>query len=744
MRANMAGPKMRWELSVCALLSVLVVGCGRCSGRTAEPSTANSHAPARRPNVLLVTLDTTRADRLGCYGYARARTPRLDALAHEGVLVEHAVASAPITAPSHSSMLTGLYPATHSVRDNGSFRLPDAVETLPEILKANGYATSAFVSAAVLHHRYNLSQGFDVYDDDLWSEDAPELFMIRERRGSRTVAQAKTWLDTWHGAADRKPFFAWVHLFDVHQPHEALVADMVLTASPYDAEIAGVDRYVGDLLDKLAALSELDNTIVIVTADHGESLGEHGEATHAVFVYESTIHVPLLVRFPRELHAGTRYSGPMRHIDLLPTLLSALNISHRGFVQGVSLWDALRGEAPAPDFPQVSESLVSELGFGMAPLFAIRRGSLTYVRAPRIELYNRHNDPREAQNLASTMPDQARELDQALSGVMHECSSHAFTSDRSAIDQETEESLRALGYVGDPGTANAMNGLDPKDGLRLYQMMHRARAFVRARRFDDAVGLIHEVLEQTPANLTALNLEAMILLERRIFPAARAAYARSLAVDPRQERVLLQLSGIDLAEGKLDEATAHINAALEISPSFVEAVIAKGLLALRRHDANVAEAELQRAIALDPSYPRAVHAFADFEFRQANFAEAERYYARTLELAPRSFDALNQMGATLRRLGRTDAALEYYNRAAAVRPDSWVPNYNRGCALALAGRGDDAMRELSRAADLHMPHPDLLERDDDLTSLRERPDFAALLARARRSARPAAPATLDE
>lgn len=736
--------RRHFRFGLSALLIVLLGGCAKCTNRTSDLNPTTTTPSRTHPNVLLITLDTTRADRLGCYGRTLARTPRLDRLAQEGVLVEHAVSSAPITAPSHSSMLTGLYPATHGVRDNGSFRLPDAVTTLPEILRTNGYTSAAFVSASVLHRRYNLSQGFDVYDDDLWSEDAPEMFMIRERRGSRTVEHAKSWLTQWFADANRKPFFSWVHLFDVHQPHQAPAADAVLTMSDYDAEVASVDRYVGDLLDHLSSIHELDNTLVVVTADHGESLGEHGEATHAVFVYESTVHVPLLLRYPATLRAGTRYTGPVRHIDLLPTILAALSIPHDGYVQGVDLWPALRGEVAAPSLAQYSESLVSELGFGMAPLFALRQAEFTYVRAPRRELYNRASDRGETRNIAEADAARAREMDQALSAILHECETHAFETDRSAIDQETAENLRALGYVGDPGVANAMNGLDPKDGIRLYQAMHRARALVRHRRFEESIAISRDVLTQTPANLSAINLIAFAQLEGGDEQAARATYAHSLEIDPDQERIHLQLATLDMAANRLDDAQRHLDTALADSPNFVEGVIALGMLAWKRHDAPATERAFARALAIDPTYPRALHAFADFQFRQGNYAEALHYYEETLERSPNSFDSLNQAGATARRLGRLDEALRYFERASRVRPDSWIPPYNRGCALALASREGEAMEALGRAAALHMPHPEILQTDADLISLREKPEFAQLLQQARRAARPAARATLDE
>lgn len=724
------------------LALLALTGCKDC--RPSRPAEPPAEAARPRPNVLLITLDTTRADRLGCYGFGLARTPNIDRIAHEGVRVAHAIASAPITAPSHSSMLSGLYPPTHGVRDNGAYRLPDAVRTLPEVLHDHGYMTSAFVSANVLHHRYNLSQGFDVYDDDLWAEDAPPMFMIRERRGDRTVARAQAWLEARRANPHPAPFFTWVHLFDVHQPHEAPLGDSVLTTSAYDAEIASVDRYVGMLLDTLAGHHELENTIIILTADHGESLDEHGEATHAVFVYESTTHVPFIVRYPSDLPRGSVYAGDVRHVDIFPTILNALGIEEAGYVQGQNLWNALRGRYAAPRLTQYSESIVSELGFGMAPLFSVRQDSWTYIRAPRPELYNRANDPGELHDLSASMPDKMHELDQMLSSLLHESEAHAFASVENPLDRETIESLRALGYVGDPGTRTAVAGMDPKDGIEIYETMHRARALVRVRHFGEATALAEQVLEQTPNNVSAVNLIALCQMSEGHLPEARATYERSLSIAPQQSRIALQLASIDVAENRLDDAKRRLDAILSESSDFVEGMIARGGIALREHDNTTAEQYYQRALAADPSFPRALQSYADFHFRQREYREALTYYERALANSPRAFEVLNQAGVTARRLGDTESALRYFARAEAERRDSWIPAYNRGCALAMAGRADEAMSALNIAADRHMTTPEILDSDTDLASLRARPDFPTLRTRARAAARHAHAPSLVE
>ena len=335
----------------------------RALAATAAIALLAAGAEGPKPNILLVTVDTCRADRLGCYGYGLARTPAIDALAREGVRCTNAVTTAPITLVAHASIMTGLLPPAHGVRDNGAYTLSNDYQTLSEVLKQNGYDTAAFVSAVVLNRRYNLLQGFDTYDDDLWAEDEPKLFMIRDRPAPRTGERAVRWLRD-HAAKSNAPFFLWVHFFDPHQPYESRYPDRHLLPTAYDAEIAQADEGVHAIVDFLRASNTLDSTVVILTADHGESLGEHGEKTHAIFVYDATVRVPLVVRYPPLLPGGKTYGGPVRCTDIYPSALAAAGIKDVPPNQGMNLVPAFRGETPSPDLPQYSESLLSEVGFG--------------------------------------------------------------------------------------------------------------------------------------------------------------------------------------------------------------------------------------------------------------------------------------------------------------------------------------------------------------------------------------------
>ncbi|MGB0133298.1 sulfatase, partial [Dokdonella sp.] len=328
-------------------------------------ATACNRAP-EHPNVVIITFDTTRADHLGTYGYPLAHTPTADRLAAEGVRFDDAEATAPITAVSHSSIMTGLLPPAHGVRDNGSFALSSDAVTLAEHFKQAGYETRAFVSAIVLSKRYGIDQGFDSYDDDLWSENEPKLFMIRDRSARETINRTLAWYDTRISEKSDQPFFLWVHLFDPHQPHNPPGWTIPLSASPYDAEIASADHELGRLVEALRDSGELDNTVFVFTADHGESLGEHNEKTHAIFVYRSTTRVPLIVRYPPRYPKGETYTGPVSIVDIAPTLLELAHLPGAELTQGIDLTPLARGDSDPVDRAQYSESKLSELGFGMA------------------------------------------------------------------------------------------------------------------------------------------------------------------------------------------------------------------------------------------------------------------------------------------------------------------------------------------------------------------------------------------
>lgn len=688
-----------------------------------------------RPNVLLVTIDTLRADHLGCYGFRLARTPNIDRLAAEGVRCANAVSAAPITMPSHSTILTGLYPPAHGVRDNGVYALADDVVTLPERLKAKGYATQAFVSAVVLSRRYNLTQGFDGYDDDLWAEDAPKMFMIRDRPAERTAEKFVAWLDNWQKESGRRPFFAWVHFFDPHQPYSPPAQDRALSPTLYDAEIAAADRGVGRLVEALRARGILDDTLVVFTADHGESLGEHQEKTHAIFIYDATVHVPLVWRYPRVMPTGRVYPGPVRTVDIVPTILGILGLPGGGETQGQDLLPALRGTVPPPELPQYSESLLSELGFGMAPLHGVRWDGYKWIRAPKPELYDLRNDPKELHNLYPGDERRGRLLDAELQRILDESEKRATKAKENPMTRETQEMLQALGYLAPGAERRGVSGMDPKDGIKVYNKLEDARHLAQRKKWEEAARMLGEILDELPGHVSARNVLALCRLRQGRLEEAKDQYLRSLATDPNQFRVHAMLGTVALMQGRLDEADKQYHTALAANSGFVEAMANLGFIASLRNDDKTAEQWYQKAIAADPGFPLARRRFGDLHYEAGRYEDALGFYEKALEVSPNDFRAAIQAGNSARRLSDPARAESFFRRAASMRPDSWIPPYNLACLFAVGGRSKEALDALDGAVSKGLNRPRLLAGDPDLASLRSAPAFRQLADRVRSTAR---------
>jgi len=709
--------------------------CGHRRGRTgpallaaallAAAFAAGCERPHRQPNLLLVTLDTTRADRIGCYGFPLARTPAIDHLAKEGVRCADAVTAAPITLPSHSTIMTGLYPPAHGVRDNGTYALGNDAVTLAKRLKRAGYRTQAIVSALVLNRRYNLNQGFDGYDDDLWSEQQPKMFLIRSRPGPKTAARAVDWLAAWSKERPRRPFFLWMHLFDAHQPYTVPAGERVLSPSVYDAEIGVLDHAVDRVLDELRRQQALDDTLVVVTADHGESLGEHGEKTHALFIYDATVRVPLILRYPRALPAGKVYSGPVRSVDIAPTVLAALGLPGGNETQGQDLLPAFRGEVPPPDLPQYSESLLAQVDFGMAPLFGVRRGGFKWIRAPRPEVYDLRRDPRELDNLYPREARRGAALDRDLAAILADSRRRALAPQRAAMDGETERSLRALGYLAPRAEREAMAGIDPKDGLPLHLRLEQARHLAQRQQWAASERILREVLAETPKNVSAIGILALTLLRQGDLAGAREQYLSILALDPKQAHVHVMLGAISMLEGDLDGAERAYRRALAVSPGFVEAMSNLGLIAAMRDDDAEAERWYRLAMATDPTFPLAYRRLADMHYERGDFGGALALYRKALAEAPDDFAAAVQAGNSARRIGDPKLAADFFARAAHDRPGAWVPAYNLACLEAVGGDPQGALAAL--AALRSLPRPALLENDRDLAAVRRLPGYPEVL-----------------
>ncbi|MBW2233014.1 MAG: sulfatase-like hydrolase/transferase [Deltaproteobacteria bacterium] len=579
-------------------------------------------------NVLVVTLDTTRADRLGAYGNREIETPVLDKLAREGLLFANAMTTVPATMPAHSSLMTGLYPFHHGVRANGTFRLEEEQITLAEILSNRGVRTAAAVSAYVLDSSYGLDQGFESYLDDLTRgiQHAPQMF--RERPAELANQAAVEWL---RGHVDER-FFLWLHYFDPHAPYlPPEPFRLRYLDNPYDGEIAYVDQQLGVLLDELVALGVRDRTLVVVTADHGEGLGEHGEFTHSLFLYDATLRVPLIVHAPTALPQGRVIERQVSLVDVVPTVLDLLGIDAPGGLDGRSLLDQL----PPEPRPIYVETLATMTLHGWAPLFGVRREDFKYVFAPRPELYDLRHDPGELENLFEERSGIARELHRVLVDLAGE-DPHLVAPivPNMEVDDASREALAALGYIVTTGEAAEEDApIDPKDGIAHWERVQRG---VFQRNSGDAVGAIKTLeaaLEAVPRDVFALQvLAGAYLLQGR----AEEALERALAAETLEgsnPSIPLLVASVHLDRRELERAEAAIGRARAIQADDPHADSLAARVAALRGDAGEALRLLQRALALDRGARRAqlLNQLADLHLERGSRDEARTAFEEALE-----------------------------------------------------------------------------------------------------------------
>jgi arylsulfatase A-like enzyme/Flp pilus assembly protein TadD len=654
-------------------------------------------ASKRSPvNVLLVTVDTLRADHVGCYGYGAAATPGMDALAARGTRFATAIAHVPLTTPSHASILTGLTPLRHGVRDNGGFALPAGTPTLARLLKDAGYRTAAFVSGFPLDRRFGLEIGFDTYDDRLPYGDDPRRAAYVERRADATTEAALRWLSSLDLAG--APFFAWVHYFDPHAPYEppaeygARFADR-----PYDGEVAFVDAQLRRLLEWIDRRRLTGRTLVLVTADHGESLGEHGEDTHGVFVYDATLRVPWIMAGPGVL-PGRVASTVARGIDVTPTLLDLAGSRVPASVEGRSL----RGAAAEalPDAPAYVESQFAHLQLGWAPLHGWRTARYKLIDAPRAELYALAADPGETTNRVASERETAARLHRALEAALQTPAPDAARG----MDSDAAARLRALGYVaagqtpaGGASSAGAGRpARDPKDGIALLRLVERGLAEARANP-DLAIRELSAAIEEDPAMALARRYRAIAQAERKDFAAA-ISDLQALERDGRDTGDDLVLLGECLwRTHRAQESLAVLDRAVRRLPGSPEPLLgrARALRSLGRDDE--AASAYEQILARVPDQPEAMRGLADVALARGDAARAAALYGKIRAADPGDVGALVKLGVLAMRDGQLEQAIASFREAVARDPRNPEALLDLGGALARSGRPAEAVPYLERA-----------------------------------------------
>jgi choline-sulfatase len=656
-------------------------------------------------NLLLITLDTTRADRMHAYGFDGIETPNFDRLAREGVLFDEAVAPAPLTLPAHSSIFTGAYPPAHGVRDNGGFFLDEKETTLAERLQSRGFATGGFVGAYVLDHKWGIAQGFQTYFDDFDLSKYQTLSLGSvDRPGNEVADRALAWLDK----ASTSRFFGWVHFYDAHSPYTPPEPFKSRYAGrPYVAEIAFVDSQVGRLLNYLDAHDLVKNTIVVVMGDHGESLGEHGESTHGFFVYQATMHVPLVIRAPYDAMVGRRVADTVRSIDILPTVLELTSIKTSDRLEGTSVVPLMTGAKKELGLPAYSEAIYPRFHFGWSDLRALTAGRFKFVAAPRPELYDLQQDPTESKNIYAERQALGDRLNQELLALEGRMSANASAPKPAVeVDPEARERLAALGYVGTFVTAATPDraGLaDPKDKIQLFNLMTQAREAARHDKdSDEGLKALQRVVDQDPKVIDAWfmmgneyyrrhdytraidrykralelkpDYDLVVINMANAYRAlgkdqeAMVGYRRFMELDPKNAQIRYETAQILIDNGKLEEARIELTHALELEPKLAAARNALGVLALRRGDVGGAEREIRAAIAEKADVRLAHYNLALLAEQQGDFQRAIAEYTKEIELHANSYKASFNLGKLYERVGDRTAQIDAFRKAIEMNP----------------------------------------------------------------------------
>ena len=651
-------------------------------------------------NVLLVTIDTLRADAMSSYG-GPAVTPALDTLAGDGVRFTFAHAHAVLTLPSHTSILTGLYPYQHGVRDNSGYRVPVGLPTLATLLKRAGYATAAFVGAFPLHSRFGLNQGFDVYDDRFGETQSPTELVMPERPASTVVPLAREWIAATATRNGAEPWFAWVHVFDPHAPYEPPPPfDRDYAGRPYFGEVAAVDHALAPLLDDVRASSR--PTIVIVTGDHGEALGDHGETTHGLFAYEATLRIPLIIaELPRARPPGAPGEVSQisaRHVDLLPTVLDAVGQPIPADLPGRTLLPAAErreGLTNASAAARISyfEAMASMLNRGWAPLQGVIAGRGKYIDLPITEFYDLTRDPGEQSNLSGHAGDPERTLKALLQGF-----GASLPGQRANEDPDAAARLRSLGYVSGqaPSKARYTEADDPKRLIDLDRAIHRGVELYSARDLDEAAGVYRDVISRRPGLAVAYQHLAFVNWQMGDVKSAVLVLQDALAAGVHQADLTTQL-GMYLAEsGHAAEAVPLLEAVAREAPSDVDVLNALGIAYARSGRSGEARQMFERALALDQNGNMALENLGAIDLDQGQLAAARQHFERAIIADARSSQAHAGLAVVAFKSGDRKAAISGWTTAVELEPTNYDALYDLATTLEQDGQWDAARPYVER------------------------------------------------
>lgn len=687
-----------------ALVTALLAGVGLGAwllGGVRHPPRV-SPGSAAGSNVLLITIDTLRADRVGAYGNPSGLTPTLDRLAESGLRFEAAFTPVPMTLPAHASILTGLEPFNHGIRNNTAFRLGQT-PTLATMLKNAGYRTGAFVGAFVLNAGFGLNRDFDVYDDRFGRAGETADFHAAERPAERVIRPATEWIlgstsatdsaaVTTEGPGRARPWFAWVHLYDPHAPYQA-PPDYRLGRSPYDAEVAYTDAMIGRGLDKLRAAGQLDRTIIMVVADHGEALGEHGEAAHGLFAYDSTLRVPMILTAPGMPAQVVR--TPVANVDLVPTVLELLGLAIPSRLDGRSLLGAADGgtrDSRAVYF----EALDANLTRGWAPLVGVMAHGWKFIDLPIPELYDLEHDPGETHNLAAREQERSRVLQARLKDIVGGRRS-APEAVRAETDAETIQRLMSLGYIGSVETTDKRTfseADDPKNLVALNEAFYTAMRDQSEGRSESALTTLRAVVAERPDFVAARMSAAAILssVDRRSEAIALLQSAPGAAASAATQA---QLGLVFEADGNLIEAAKHLETAVRLRGDDAQTLNSLGVVYSRLRRFEDGRRLFRQVLETDPHAPAIWNNLGILEMSAGDRRAAADAFRQAVTADPGYGAAWQRLGAALAAID-VAGAVQAWQRAVALDPLDYGTLFNLGIVLSEGPEPQEALPYLTR------------------------------------------------
>lgn len=632
-------------------------------------------------NFLLITIDTLRADRLGCYGSKQVPTPNIDGLAENGYLFTKSFAHNPLTLPSHANILLGTTPLYHGVHDNVNFIIEEDFYTLAEHLKTYGYSTGAVVGASPLDSRFGLDQGFDFYDDEFKDEGSPK-FTLGERKAEVVVEVAQEWLKEQEG-----PWFLWMHIWDPHFPYES--PEPYLTRfkkQPYDGEIAYVDAVLGSFFDFMKEIGLSEKTLVIFTSDHGESLGQHGERTHGTLAYNTTIWVPLIISIPGQ--GSGKVDQLVSHTDIFPSVCDILGVEKPPFLQGISVIPALDGKG-LPEHKIYFESLEPYYNFGWAPLRGYIYKKEKFFDSPIPELYSLENDFEEAQNIAPKK--NIEDYEQQLEQTINRLTNPENIDVRNRPDRETLKRLKSLGYVGNPlftrkekyGPAD-----DVKTLLPYYNKIADAYKLREERKIEEGIIQLHQIIKEQKRIYFAFTFLAKLYRESGQMKEALNILSKGMEIHPLCYEIVSDYSELLLEAGQFDRVIDILNSKslirMEHDPMLWNYL---GLAYMDKRDSENAIKAFEMAISIDQEYADVFINLGKLYFslylktkEKNTYKKSTHYFKKAIEVEPDNVEAYNGLGAAYMQQRRVDDAIYIWETAIKLKPNLIKTYYYLGLA----------------------------------------------------------------